>query len=213
MTPLALAATLFALPMARELRLIGGLGVRVLSGNKARVTLDVDLVVSTSAAAGSLRAHLEADGWKVGDAGAYFRARKAGEPAIDVFVDPVTNPRTFESTRLSQPPVERVVDGARYVVAAPHDIAFLKLCAGRDQDAIDVAILAAAEPLVASSLVAIAEANDLEIRLAEGAQRFRNLVQRAAIETVAAELLGRPFGADERESLARLLAQLQVEGT
>ena len=99
------------------------------------------------------------------------------------------------------------------MVAAPHDIAFLTLCAERDHDAIDVAILAAAEPLVASSLVAIAEANDLEIRLAEGAQRFRNLVQRAAIETVAAELLGRPFGADERESLARLLAQLQVEGT
>lgn len=212
MTPLALAGQLFALPLASNLRLIGGLGVRVLAGSLARSTLDVDLVAANAAAGAAFRNYLEGAGWRVGDAGAYWRARKVGEPAIDVFSNPVANPRTFESMKLSDAAMERTVDGTRYFVASPHDIAFLKLCAGRDQDAIDVAILGSKEPLAGARLVQIAEANDLEIRLAEGAQRFRNLLARQALEPVADELLARPLTIAERDGFDELLMALLKEG-
>lgn len=129
-----------------------------------------------------------------------------------MFSNPVANPRTFESMMLSEPAVERTIDGARYFVASPHDIAFLKLCAGRDQDAIDLAILGSKEALAGARLVQIAEANDLEIRLAEGAQRFRNLVERHALEPLVDELLARPLTTEERQSFDGLLASLLKEG-
>jgi hypothetical protein len=212
MNPIAQASELFAQPFGRGLRLIGGLGIQSFVGAHARVTHDVDVVAVDLDTAAKLRSYLEAQGFKIGEAGAYFRARKAGAPAIDVFMDPVANPRTFEAMKLSEAPVERRLGGTSVWVAGPHDVALLKLCAGRDQDAIDLALLASAVSLVPRKIVSAAEASDVEVRVSEGGHRFRNLVARNAIDEVADELLGRALSMSELDAFRSLLEGLGKEG-
>lgn len=208
---MALAGELFARPLGRSLRLIGGLAIRAHAGAAARVTHDVDLAVADAAANAELRRSLEADGWKIGDAGAYWRAKKEGMPMVDVFSSAVVNPRTFETINLREPAVERELGGRRVLVAAPHDLALLKLCAARDQDAIDLAILTSIAPLDPRRIVASAERDDVEIRLAEGAQRFR-LVMRGGLAALGEELLDRPLTETEISAFSLLLDGLEREG-
>ena len=95
----------------------------------------------TDPARAGLLAHLSSRGFVVGASGGWWRASATEERlVVDVAGHPVVNPRTFESISLPGPPVELKSSPLR--LANPNDLARMKLVAMRDQDFVDLVVLA-----------------------------------------------------------------------
>jgi hypothetical protein len=192
---------------------VGGLAVRLLAGERnARQTRDVDLVAMNVASGDRLLSHLRSMGYRIGGSGGWHRAAMPGpdRSIIDIASHPVVNPRTFEELTLRVAPTVQSVEEISVPVAAPDDLAFLKLAAHRDQDLVDVMLLA--ERLTANSIATSAQADDVERTVAEGAQTARLLVTSGALVEVAEELLGRPASNEELQAFDHFLRELQKEG-
>lgn len=196
-----------------DLVLIGGLAVRVHLGELARSTGDIDCVAMTPAAEHETIRVLRATGWTVGDAGAHRRARRVGAPTlVDIFSHPVIHPRTYETMALRATRKTITHADRTIAVAATSDLAFLKLCAARDQDLVDVALLSHHAGLDAALLEASAIHDDIEIRLAEGAAKARTLVRRGDFATMVPEILGRVLSHAELQAFEALLLALEGRG-
>jgi hypothetical protein len=192
---------------------VGGLAVRLLAGERSsRQTRDVDLVAMDAPRRDRLLSHLRSSGYQIGTSGGWQRAAMPGteRSIIDIASHPVVNPRTFEELKLRGSVVVHSVDGVSVPVAAPDDIALLKLAAHRDQDIVDVMLLA--ERVSAKTIAMSAEGDDVERTVAEGVQAARLLSASGALVEVAEELLGRPASKRELQAFDELLGELKKGG-
>jgi hypothetical protein len=98
------------------------------------------------------------------------------------------------------------------VVAHPVDLAVLKLGAHRDQDLVDIAVLAAIEDLSAEDIAAAAVADDIERSLAEGAVLARHAMQTGRFAVVFEELAARSPSEHELARFETLLLELRTRG-
>jgi hypothetical protein len=211
---LELAAAIFkAVANTTELRLIGGLAVRLLVGSAARVTRDIDVVAMSDTAERAVIAYLESEGFAVGEAGAWKRAISMHPPRliVDLLRHPIVTPRSFDTASFTREPELIDVAGVTIAVAAVDDIARLKLLAARDQDLVDLLMLASHRSVSAASVARAAEADDAERAVSAGAAIARHALESGEMEAIAEEALGRHVGRPELDALARLLAQLQQE--
>jgi hypothetical protein len=129
---------------------------------------------------------------------------------IDIASHPVVNPRTFEELRLRGSAAVLSVDGVAVPVASPDDLALLKLAAHRDQDIVDLMLLA--KRLSARTIASSAQKDDVERTVAEGAQTARLLSNTGGLVEIAEELLDRPASPEELGDLDGFLRALQEEG-
>jgi hypothetical protein len=129
---------------------------------------------------------------------------------IDIASHPVVNPRTFEELTLRGSAALHSVDGVSVPVAAPDDLALLKLAAHRDQDIVDIMLLA--KRLSAKKIAMSAQGDDVERTVAEGAQTARLLSSSGALLEVSEELLGRPASKRDLQEFDEFLRELQKEG-
>jgi hypothetical protein len=211
--PLAELVTLLRAVGSAGYVVVGGLAVRLLAGeSNARHTRDVDLVAMDRARSERLLSHLRSSGYQIGTSGGWQRAAMPGtqRSIIDIASHPVVNPRTFEELTLRGSAAVHSVDGVSIPVAAPDDLALLKLAAHREQDIVDVMLLA---PRVSAKTIATsAQGDDVERTVAEGAHAARLLFASGALAEVAEELLGRPTSKTELQAFDELLGQLRKEG-
>jgi len=197
----------------KELRLSGGLAVRLHVGSDARVTRDIDVVAMTAAARGRLLSHLEQTGWAVGASGGWWRASRAGASRLilDIASHPVINPRTFDGISLSSRPWHKEIGGVIISVAEVSDLVTLKLMAMRDQDLVDLVLLAG-RGLSAGQIARNADVDDIERPLSAGANQARHALRSGLVRDVFEQTLGRP---PEEEALANLevfLDELEKKG-
>lgn len=188
--PLELAAGLWrALPALRqELRLIGGLAARVHLGELARTTADVDIVAMTSSAATALIEHVEREGFVTGRTGGWWRVSLRGDVK------------------------DATVGGVTLSAVGASDLVILKLAAGRDQDLIDLMMLAAHAAPSAADVFKSIQADDIERTAAGNAVRARQALLRGQLDEVATDLLGRPASAVEKAAFVGFLDALASEG-
>ena len=198
-------------PRRGEVRLVGGLGVRAWLGALARTSLDVDLVAFTPEAHDAVLERLRADGFQVAESGGWWRGVKAsanGRDVVDLARHPVVHPRTFDTMELRAPPM---VDEHGLVVAGVDDLVYLKLGAGRDQDLVDVCLLAAHCAPDAARIAKSARADDVERTVARSVLEGRHAVSRGWLDATFEELRGRPAGRAEVGAFEELLRRLVEE--
>jgi len=129
---------------------------------------------------------------------------------IDVATHPVVNPRTFEELTLREEPRIQTYEGVPIPFASANDLALLKLAAHRDQDIVDLLLLAAG--LSARAIAQGAQHDDVERTAAEGAQTARLLVASGTLAGLVEELIGRPASDQELAAFDKLLSDLHKEG-
>jgi hypothetical protein len=209
----ALSALWRGTTAAKDLRLIGGLAVRLHVGTTARQTLDIDVVALTAAAREQFLHDLEQSGWAVGISGGWWRAIRPGRPRliVDIAPHPVIHPRTFETMSLFSPPMHRTIESVDIVVAGADDLAALKLLSMRDQDLVDIMLLAA-RGLSAERIAAAAEADDIERSLSSGAHAARHALQSGTALEVFEQMMSRPPSADELSAVQAFLSALERHG-
>jgi hypothetical protein len=197
-----------------SLRLIGGLAVRLVAGETARVTRDIDVVTMTSECEHLLLDHLRARGFRVGDTGGWHRATQSGPPLriVDIARHPLVDVRTFDSHGLHAAPRTFEASGASIVTAGVADLVRLKLAAARDQDLVDLLLLARAGDVTAKAVASAAEVDDTERRISAGAHHARFAVESGMLAGLAEEILDRPPSSDETAALRALLGDLEKEG-
>lgn len=199
--------------VGEDLRLIGGLAVRLYTGSDARTTRDIDLVAMTNVARERLLQHLEQTGWSVGTSGGWWRAARLSPSRliVDIAPHPVINPRTFDTVSLLATPWRTDVSGVSVAVAEVSDLVTLKLMAMRDQDLIDLVLLINRRPSV-KQIAQGAAADDIERPLSAGANRARHAMRSGLVRELFEQALGRP---PEEEALAHFdtfLSDLEAEG-
>jgi hypothetical protein len=196
-----------------ELRLIGGLAVRLHVGTNARRTADIDVVALTDSARTRLLDHLEQTGWIVGTSGGWWRAIRSGSPRllVDIARHPVVNPKTFETISLSSPPLRCTIGGVAVSVAGLEDIAALKLLAMRDQDLVDLLLLAGLG-LSAGAIARRAAADDIERSLSAGAHRARHALRTGLVAELYEQVLSRAPEEQELQKLEQFLSALERSG-
>lgn len=195
-----------------ELRVVGGVAMRLLTGESSRVTRDIDIVALNDIAREGLLSYLAQAGYRVAESGGWYRAvlPDATRAMIDVARHPVVNPRTFETITLRAPPALRTVEDVSVPVAGPDDLALLKLAAHRDQDIVDLLLLA--RDISPEAIAAAAANDDIERTVAEGAQSARYLLSTGGLDSLTEELLGQPPQVEQREKLEQLLEALKRQG-
>ena len=208
------AALWSAVDTAGDLRLVGGLAVRLTVGELSRATADIDVVSLQPATTTTLLAKLREAGYAVGLSGGWWRALKLApsRQIIDVSPHPVVNPRTFESMTLRGEPTLVRVGAVTIAVAAANDLALLKLSAGRDQDLVDLLVLARGGRLSAQAVARAAEQDDVERTLVRTANLARHSLRSGELGELAEEVLGRTPAASELEALSEFLEDLRKEG-
>ncbi|MBI4702864.1 MAG: hypothetical protein HY744_17240 [Deltaproteobacteria bacterium] len=197
-----------------DLRLIGGLAVRLHVGEEARRTGDIDLVAMTEEARDALLGTLTARGYLVGTTGQWWRAAPAdgSRRFVDVASHPVVDVRTFDRVHLRGTPRQVSVGAARVQLAAATDLALLKLMACRDQDLVDLLLLAASSAMDVREIARSAERDDIERRVAGGAVRARHELARGGLAAAAHQALGRAARDEELRALTAVLRALEQEG-
>jgi hypothetical protein len=99
------------------------------------------------------------------------------------------------------------VGETRVQVAAVRDLVVLKLMACRDQDLIDLLMLAHRCAPSAADILESASLDDVERRVSEGAMRARHERASGALVVTAEQALGRPPPEDAVDALGRCLAR------
>jgi hypothetical protein len=203
-----------ALDAKDDLRLLGGLAVRLTVGERARLTHDVDLVAMSIAWRDRLLDHLRNDGHQVGAIGGWWRAMRADGSGhlIDIADHPVVEHRTFAASFLLEPASHVIVAGSAVSIVGPNDLARLKLLAGRDQDQVDLLLLAAHGQLSAELIAKDARRDDTERAVSAGAHRARFALQAGGISDIYEESLGVALAADDMAAWRRFLDALAREG-
>ncbi len=194
-----------------EARLVGGLAVRSWVGKLARTSLDVDLVALSPEVHQALLDQLRLQGFRLGESGGWWRAVRSsasGREVVDVARHPVVHPRTFDTMSLRAPPR---VDDYGLSIAGVDDLVYLKLCAGRDQDLVDVCLLAAHCAPDAAKIAASARADDVERLVARSTLEGRQALSRGWLDATFEELLGRAPQRDELAAFDALLGRLVEE--
>ncbi len=197
-----------------DLRLIGGLAVRLHVGSSSRTTTDIDLVAMNQAARERLLEHLERSGYQIVHTGGWWRAmRNEGRClVIDVADNPVVNPRTFEPVHLRAAPRSGLVGDIPIAAAGVDDLVMLKLLAMRDQDLADLLLLSGACDISAKAIAHVAEDDDVERTVAAGAIQARHALSSGRLEDIIEELLERKPDERSVSRLVALLAALEEEG-
>lgn len=195
-----------------ELRVVGGVAMRLLTGESSRVTRDIDVVAFSETARDRLLSHLVQAGYRVAESRGWYRAilPDATRAMVDIARHPVVNPRTFETITLREPPALCKVEDVSVPVAAPDDLALLKFAAHRDQDIVDLLLLAS--DISPDAIAAAAANDDIERTIAEGAQSARYLLATGGLDSLTEELIGHPPQVDQRIKFERLLGELQRRG-
>jgi hypothetical protein len=203
-----------ALGSTVDIRLVGGLAVRLHVGSLARQTRDIDVVAMNEEAAHAITVHLQNAGFVVGGTVPWQRAVRTSNPRliIDVLKHPLVDPRTFQEVSLARDPSFVEVAGTRLSVASVDDLARLKLLAARDQDLVDLVSLAARRTVCAAAIAGAAAADDAERALSAGAAVARRLLATGELAEIAAEALGRPIDAGVLAQFRSLLDDLEKEG-
>ncbi len=194
-----------------DVRVVGGLAVRAWLGDLARVSEDVDVVALSAEAHALVLNHLRADGFRLGESGGWWRGLREGpdgREVVDVGTHPVVNPRTFDTIKLREGPRTE----AGLVVAGVTDLAYMKLCAGRDQDLVDVCLLASRLSIDARAIAHAAQQDDVERLVARSVIEARFASSRGLLDTAYGDLLGRAITDAERASFDALLETLGKEG-
>jgi hypothetical protein len=156
---------------------------------------------------------LEEAGYAIGASGGWWRAARSQDRLIvDVAQHPVVNPRTFETVRLRAATKAFSVDGIEVCAAGVDDLVLLKLLALRDQDLVDLLLLASTAEISVAAVVDAAEQDDVERRASEGAIRARHALRTGAIDNLVEESLDRAPRENELEKLRDLLAALEGSG-
>ncbi|HZF49802.1 MAG TPA: nucleotidyl transferase AbiEii/AbiGii toxin family protein [Polyangiaceae bacterium] len=196
-----------------ELRLIGGLAVRLHVGTNARRTADIDVVALTDSARARLLGHLEQAGWIIGTSGGWWRAVRSGSPRlfIDIAGHPVVSPKTFETISLRSPALRYTIGEIVVSVAGLEDIAALKLMAMRDQDLVDLVLLARLG-LSAEAIADRAAADDVERSLSAGAHRARHALRTGLVAELYEQTLSRAPEEQELLKLEHFLSALERSG-
>jgi hypothetical protein len=212
---LAAAADLWqATSAGDDLRLIGGLAMRLHVGVVARVTTDIDVVAMTSAVRQRLLDHLGRSGYDLGQSGGWWRAMRE-DPVrlvIDIADNPVVNPRTFEPVRLRALSKAEPVGQITVAVAGVDDLALLKLLAGRDQDLVDLLLLAGTCEVSAEALARTAAADDVERTLSGGALRARHALRSGWISDLVEQFMEQKPDEGHLARLDVFLAALERKG-
>jgi hypothetical protein len=198
-------------PLRSEVRLIGGLAVRAWLGELARTSLDVDLVAFSPEAHAAVLGRLRAEGFRIGESGGWWRCVRttaSGRDVVDLARHPVVNPRTFDTMELRAPPR---TDEHGLVIAGVDDLVYMKLCAGRDQDLVDVCLLAAHCTPDAASIAKAARADDVERTVARSVLEGRHAAARGWLDGAFEELLGRAAERSEVGAFEELLRRLVEE--
>ncbi len=211
--PLSRAKALFAeFSGASELRLVGGLAIRLFVGAAARQTVDVDVAVRTPAATTDLLEHLRAQGFAVARSGGWWRAMGEGREVIDIAPEPIVQPRSFDRIMLRGSLRVVSVDGVDLRVASAEDLTLLKLCAARDQDIIDLMMLAAVVPIDVDAVAAHAEADDVERLVSRGRWTASHALACGGVQDTAELLLGCHPSPEQLEAFRILLERLEGLG-
>jgi hypothetical protein len=194
-----------------DARLIGGLAVRVHVGTGSRLTRDADIVPMTPEAERTIVERLIGRGFVVGDSGHWRRAIAPGSREIvDILRHPIVNPRTFEAASLREP-VAPTSGAPGLSVAGIADLARLKLLAARDQDLVDLLLLASLSPS-ARRIAESAELDELERAVSAGANAVQRALQGGDLGRCVEELLGREMMETEVAAMHAFLGALHAEG-
>ena len=215
--PLEDAAELFGACAAYrdDLRLVGGLAVRLHVGTSARQTVDVDVVAMTEASRNGVLEQLQAAGYRVGESGGWWRAARReakGQRIVDVGPHPVVNPRTLDTVTLKEEPLVFSVGDTDVRAVGVNDLTLLKLVAGRDQDVVDVMLLSAHASPAPARVARNAELDDVERIVSRTAAAARAAAEGTRLELLSVELLGRPPTPQEIAAFSGLLQALKKEG-
>ncbi|UQA61866.1 nucleotidyl transferase AbiEii/AbiGii toxin family protein [Polyangium aurulentum] len=196
-----------------ELRLIGGLAVRLHAGTLARATADIDIVVLTEPALKQTIRRLEEAGWTVGTSGGWWRAVRPGADRllVDIASHPVVNPRTFDTVSLRGQPAQYTLGDVTVSVAGRDDLAALKLAAARDQDLVDLLVLARCG-LSHDAVARTASEDDIERTISAGAHRARHALRTGTLREAYELSLAREPEEEDIVSLDRFLQALERSG-
>ncbi len=154
---------------------------------------------------------LRSTGWRAASSGAWWRASAPGRPLIDIASHPVVSPRTFDEVPLRRAPVAFDVEGTRVLAAARDDLALLKLVAHRDQDLVDLAVLAGLG-LDAAFIEESAAHADIERRVVDGATRARHALQAGELAELTLEVTGTTPLPKSMAALDAFLSDLEKRG-
>jgi predicted nucleotidyltransferase len=203
-----------ALDAKDDVRLIGGLAVRLTVGDQSRLTHDVDLVVMTDTWRDRLLGLLRDDGYQVGAIGGWWRAMRPDGSGhlIDIAEHPVVEHRTFVPSALRETPAHVHVAGSAVAIIGQNDLARLKLLAGREQDLVDLALLATRGRLSAPRIADGAERDDTERAVSAGLHRARFALRTGGLSEAYEECLGRRLAEADAEAFQRFLDDLAKEG-
>jgi hypothetical protein len=131
---------------------------------------------------------------------------------VDVAQHPVVNPRTFETVCLRAATRTFLVEGIEVCTAGVDDLVLLKLLALRDQDLVDLLLLASTAEISVTAVVRSAEQDEVERRVSEGAIRARHALRTGAIDELVEESLDRAPRENELAKLGDVLASLERSG-
>lgn len=194
--------------------LIGGLAVRALVGAASRRTLDVDLVAEDAAGLEVVARVLAARGCLARRSPPWWRfQRPQPRLIVDATDRDVVDPHTFDRYRVDLDlATEHILPGGTTLsCAGVDDLVVLKLLAGRDQDLVDLALLAAlAVPAPDPNAIdRRVETQDLERSVAGAVLRAELAVAQGALREAYAALTAQPLPDAHERSLSRLLARLR----
>ncbi|HEY3351624.1 MAG TPA: nucleotidyl transferase AbiEii/AbiGii toxin family protein [Polyangia bacterium] len=197
-----------------EIALIGGLAVHVLVGFESRQTVDIDFVARGDAGLEALGTTLEERGYLSSRASPWWRfQRESPRVVVDASRDAVVDPRTFDVYRveMDRVSVRASFAGPAVPCVALEDLVALKLLAGRDQDLVDLVLLASRVrpgPDIARIQESM-EMQDLERALAGAGLRAEAALADGSIGEAYAALTGRELDRSEAAGLAELLRRLR----
>jgi hypothetical protein len=123
----------------------------------------------------------------------------------------VVDARTFEAVCLRGSPRTELIRGAGVPIAAATDLALLKLLACRDQDLVDVLLLAAGGAIDTDEIARSAALDDVERHVSAGAMRARHELASGGLAATALQALGRPASEHEQHALEEMLRALARE--
>jgi hypothetical protein len=193
------------------LRLIGGLGIWLLSGHAGRLTKDIDVVAGSQSSFDSATAALRDNGYQVSPmVASWRRATSAGLPSVDLALHPVVNPRSFEVMSLSDAYETMQTDAGPVHVATATDLVRLKLLARRERDFVDVLQLVATDRVIdVDAVISFVEQDDCERSLSEGCLLAASALRRGDLARDYENLVGRPATSEQLGSFAALLRRIE----
>jgi hypothetical protein len=208
------AAILAALAAGgHDAALVGGLAVRAWVGEESRRTLDIDFCTRGEGGVAAAARILAERGYR-GDVRPPWSRFVRSNPrrVVDVTDERVVDLRSFDSYRvdLGAARPRPTAPGLELRCVSLEDLVITKLLSGRDQDLVDLVLLAArtTPPPDDVAIKLRAEGEDIEIALAAAVMRAKAALASGGVQQAYATLTAKPLSPDDAQGFLALLTRL-----